>query len=644
MSENPEHSPAPRPVRLLPDEVANQIAAGEVVERPASVLKELMENALDAGAGRIQVEVKAGGRQLIRVVDDGWGMGPDDLMLALERHATSKLVTSADLERVATLGFRGEALPSIAAVSRLSLRSRPRAAETGHQVRIEGGVIKANQEVGCPPGTLVEVADLFFNIPARRKFLKSAATESGHLGQAFLRLALSRPGVALRYSVGGQALYDLPAVATLPDRAGALLGRDVLGQMVEIDQQIGPLRLSGLAGLPSVSRPQTDQVYTYVNRRFVRDRLLLSAVGQAYRGLMPDGRRPVLILLLELDPELVDVNVHPAKVEVRFRTAQEVHQALVEGLRRALAGARSLDQAPPGEFATPAPRSAPPAGPTWPLPGQPAPSPDPGQRWREFTAAWPDPPSTGATAREPGPELEAAPLGLEPPPRPAYGPAPPPPAWPAPPIGPEAVPAPRPLFTPAGELSVIGQLHGLYILCAAPEGLVILDQHAAHERLTYEALKRQAASGPAPRQGLLVPATLELTPLEAAQAQAQAPAWERLGLEIAPFGGRTWSVTALPACLAGADPAPLVRELLSELSASGLPPTTPEFLETALRSLACHSSVRQGQRLSPPEMEALVRRVGELPPPVTCPHGRPVLLLLGRRELLKAFKRGLEPA
>ncbi|MFZ5587431.1 MAG: DNA mismatch repair endonuclease MutL [Thermodesulfobacteriota bacterium] len=597
-------TPAPRPVRLLPDEVANQIAAGEVVERPASVLKELLENALDAGAGRIAVEVQDGGRRLIRVVDDGCGMLPDDLLMALERHATSKLTSGDDLARVASLGFRGEALPSIAAVSRLVLRSRPRGAETGYQARIEGGSLRENGPAGCPPGTVVEVADLFYNLPARRKFLKSPATEAGHLGQAFLRLALARPEVALRYTVGGQALYDLPAAADLPTRAAALLGRETVAQMTPVQARVGPLTLSGLAGLPSLSRPQADQAFTYVNRRPVRDRLLLSAIGQAYRGLMPDGRRPVLVLLLGLDPELVDVNVHPAKVEVRFRAAQEVHQALVEGLRRALAGG------PPR-----------PAPPTWPAAAH---------------ESWPPP---RGVVREPDPS-----------PAPAWPPpaTPPPPplaeaAWPRS-AGPEAAPAPRPLFTPAGELAVIGQLHGLYILCSSPEGLVIIDQHAAHERLTYEAMKRAARQDQAPRQGLLMPATLELTPVEAAGAQAQAAAWARLGLEMTPFGGRTWAVTAVPPAWAGLDPAPLARDLLSELTASGLPPDTPEFQETALRALACRASLKQGQELSPPEMEALVRRVAALPPPVTCPHGRPVLLLLGRRDLLRGFKRGLEPA
>ncbi|MBU2467125.1 MAG: DNA mismatch repair endonuclease MutL, partial [Proteobacteria bacterium] len=335
-----ETSIPPKAIRLLPEEVANQIAAGEVVERPASVLKELVENSLDAGARRIGVEVAAGGRRLIRVVDDGAGMLPDDLLLALERHATSKVASAEDLTHISSLGFRGEALPSIAAVSRLLLRSRTVGAESGGQLRVEGGRVIAVEEVGCPVGTLVEARDLFFNTPARRKFLKSQATESGHLAGTLVRLALARPQVAFRYTVGQQVTYDLPAGQDLASRAASLLGRATAEAMVRLEEEEGFLRLEGLAGLPSLSRSAADQVYTFVNGRFVRDKVLLHAIYQAYRGLMPDGRRPVVVLHLSLDPELVDVNVHPAKTEVRFSRQQEVHQALAGALRRGLGRSR----------------------------------------------------------------------------------------------------------------------------------------------------------------------------------------------------------------------------------------------------------------------------------------------------------------
>ena len=387
-----ETNATPKAIRLLPEDVSNQIAAGEVVERPASVLKELVENSLDAGAGRIGVEVAAGGRRLIRVVDDGVGMLSDDLLLALERHATSKVASAEDLVHLASLGFRGEALPSIAAVSRMSLRSRTQDAEAGGLVRVEGGRVTSVEEVGCPVGTLVEVGDLFFNTPARRKFLKSQATESGHLAGALVRLALAQPQVAFRYTVGKQLIYDLPAGQDLASRAGSLLGRATAEAMVPLQEEEGPLRLEGLAGLPSLSRSAADQIYTFVNGRFVRDKVLLHAIYQAYRGLMPDNRRPVVVLHLSLDPELVDVNVHPAKTEVRFTQQQEVHQALAGALRRGLGRSHVPRPTPQPTAGRPASGAAPAPARARPLDSTPAqclclpaagwPSPDPRRRPR----------------------------------------------------------------------------------------------------------------------------------------------------------------------------------------------------------------------------------------------------------------------
>lgn len=601
-----DNSLLPKAIRLLPEEVANQIAAGEVVERPASVLKELVENSLDAGARRIGVEVAAGGRRLIRVVDDGSGMLPDDLLLALERHATSKVASAEDLIHIASLGFRGEALPSIAAVSRLLLRSRTSEAEAGGQVRVEGGRVIAVEEVGCPVGTLVEVRDLFFNTPARRKFLKSQTTESGHLAGALLRLALGRPEVAFRYTVGQQLTYDLPAGQDLASRAGSLLGRSTAEAMVRLEEEEGFLRLEGLAGLPSLSRAAGDQIYTFVNGRFVRDKVLLHAVYQAYRGLMPADRRPVVVLHLSLDPELVDVNVHPAKTEVRFNRQQEVHQALAGALRRGLGRSRTLR--PPPQFTV--------GGPS---PARPQPQSERGPATPPRSVAA----SPGGRVAEPAPQATPA-------------------EHPLLPAG--SANRLRPMYSKAEELTVIGQLHGLYVLCSSPQGLILVDQHAAHERLTYERLKAGLAQGELPRQGLLTPQTLELTPGEAAWAAQQAGQWARLGLELEPFGGHTWAIRAVPPHLAGGDPRPVVRDLLSQMSASGLPVDTPEFVETALRSLACHGSVRQGQRLKPAELEELVDKICALPPPLTCPHGRPVMLLLTRHELDRSFRRGSEPS
>lgn len=494
---------SPKPVRLLSEAVANQIAAGEVVERPASVLKELIENALDAGADRLVIEVVGAGRGLIRLVDNGWGMSEDDMLMSLERHATSKLSSSEDLEAVSTLGFRGEALPSIAAVSKLLLRSRRRGAETGHEVRVVGGSIRQVEEVGCPQGTVMEVRDLFFNTPARRKFLKSRATENGHLGEAVLRLALARPSTALRYTNAGKVLWDLPASSGLAVRTAAMLGRSAAAQMVQLDEDAGVFHLSGLAGLPSLSRPAADQVYTFVNGRFVRDKVLLHAVAQAYRGLMPDGRRPVVVLKLEMDPRAVDVNVHPAKTEVRFHQQREVHDSLARVLRRGLSRAR-----PSGVQAPDFPR--PQAGPDLSRPqvglGSPQRPPSypprkpPQARPGGFGLAPAEPESgafqgvclprglpikpvmdqTEAAGAEAQGTEDAGTSG-------AY--------TPHQELPPSLGPQTRALFGPADDLTVLGQLHELYIVCASPQGLVIVDQHAAHERLTYEVLKRGLRGG-----------------------------------------------------------------------------------------------------------------------------------------------------
>ncbi|MGD8561185.1 MAG: DNA mismatch repair endonuclease MutL [Desulfarculaceae bacterium] len=596
-------------MRVLPEAVANQIAAGEVVERPASVLKELLENSLDAGASRIMVEVAAGGRRLIRVVDDGRGMDPDDLLLSLERHATSKVQDSEDLLKVATFGFRGEALPSIASVSRMTLRSRPQGAESGSEVQVVGGSVREVQEIGCPSGTQVEVKDLFFNTPARRKFLKSQTTESAHLTSALMRLALGNPQTAFRFSSGGKVVYDLPPSPELAVRAAALLGREVVDQMVSVQEQVSGLQIKGLAGMPSLHRAAYDQVYTLVNNRYVRDRVLIHAVAEAYKGLLPMGRRPVLVVNLIMDPAQVDVNVHPAKTEVRFRRQQQVHDGLVEGLRQGLAAARKATK-PPIHVV---PRAHTP----------------------KFSGG-------SNTVLRPEPEQWKRPRPIEREIQPPSLSTPPPPEEPgeaAPPARPEI----RPLFSPVGDLQVLGQLHGLYILCSSPEGLVIVDQHAAHERLTYESLKRSMQTGGLPGQGLLVPATLELTPQEAAWAESQAGDWRRLGLEMEPFGGLTWAVVAIPPLLSGRDVSTVVRDLLSELHSAGVSAQTPEFLEVALRSLACRSSIMSGQNLGGDELSHLVNKAASLPPPVTCPHGRPVFLSLSRGQLARYFKRSSEP-
>lgn len=606
-----------RPVRLLSEEVANQIAAGEVVERPASVLKELVENSLDAGAQRVSVEVEAGGHRLIRVVDDGMGMSQDDLLMALERHATSKIALPDDLAAVSTLGFRGEAIPSIAAVSRFTMRSRRSQDEAGSEVIVRGGSLREVKEVGCPVGTVVEVRDLFFNTPARRKFLKSVSTEAGHLAEALLRQALAKPGVAFKYTVNGRVAYDLPASKDFSVRVAALLGKEAVIRMVQVEDQTDGLNLYGLAGLPDLSRAAMDQIYTFINGRYVRDKVLLHAVSQAYRGLMPDGRKPVVALRLGVYPSEVDVNVHPAKIEVRFHRQKQLHDNLAGMLRRALANSRSAQASPDGtaQALAPQPKAAFKSAP------KPAfrPAPYPARTQPRTAQPSATTPGGGVVLHEPAAERDEEPDTIQ------------------------GLPHTRPLFGPAGDLTVLGQLHGLYIICASAEGLIIMDQHAAHERLTYEAMKNNLGRGDLPRQGLLSPATLELTPKESSLAQSQCADWAKLGLEMGPFGGNTWVVMSVPPILAGQDPAPIVRDLLAELGKAGIPSGTPEFLEVGLRSLACRASIKSGQRLGDRELQDLAARAAALPPPITCPHGRPVFLKISRRDLAKHFKRSSEP-
>ncbi len=603
-------------IKVLSVETANRIAAGEVVERPASVLKELLENSLDAGATRIDVNIEGAGSKLIRVADNGQGMSPEDLELCLERHATSKLASADDLERVLSLGFRGEALPSIASVSKFSMRSRLAGQETGYQITSHGGIKGELGQVGCPVGTVVQVEDLFFNIPARRKFLKAPATEAGHLAAALLRLALARYEVAFTYNVSGQNLYQLPAGAGLKARVGALLGRETLPHLVWVEDEIGPLKVRGFTSLPSLSRPNADQIYVFINGRFVRDKVLLHAVNHAYSELMPTPRKPVAVLHISLDPALVDVNVHPAKIEVRFRDGQAVHQALSRALRSALqrgapdedTGA-SLPAGGPLAVGAAAPLGTPMVRESsWPQMGQ--------RPWGKANASIASYSQSHAGRKSAGLCSKGQVVAGS---------------------GSAAPFKAAPMFQAVEKVQALGQLHNLYILAAEADGLLIVDQHAAHERLNYEKLKQAFEQGEALGQPLLSPLALNLNPQEIALAQTAANTWTRLGLELVPFGPRTWAVAAVPAHWAGLNPAPLVAELMAETAV--VEPESYTFVEKSLRSLACHSSVLAGMRLTLPAMQDLLNRLFELPPPLTCPHGRPVVLRIGAPDLRRAFGR-----
>jgi DNA mismatch repair protein MutL len=581
-------------IRLLPETTANRIAAGEVVERPAAAVKELVENALDAGANRIAVSLEEGGIGRILVEDDGSGMSAEDLDLAVERHATSKLPEEAALFRIASLGFRGEALPSIGAVARLTLTSR-NGSGAAHAISVEGGRKSAVVPAAGPPGTRVEVRDLFFATPARRAFLKSPRSEAEAAVDAVRRLALAWPGVAFRVELDGRLALSLPAQPR-DARIAALLGAEFAAAALPVEAMRGDLRLSGLAAAPTHTRATAEHQHLVVNRRPVRDPQLRAALRVAYRELIPRGRHPAAALFLDLPPEQVDVNVHPMKTELRFRDADGVRGLLISALRRTLAvGVGELPQARPEAPATGFAESAPPPI----LPGW---SPAP---------AWSPPRSS----------MPRLPLGFA-----APQPAPPP----LPELSAEEGPLGRPL----------AQLLSTYILAEAPDGaLVLVDQHAAHERLTHEALKAQLAEGAVRSQPLLLPAVVERPAADIARLLEAAPALARLGLEIEGFGPGAVLVRALPALLGNPDPGPLLADLAEELAESGEGLALADRLDAAIARLACHGSIRAGRRLAPAEMAALLRRMEATPRAATCSHGRPTFIRLDQAALEKLFGR-----
>ncbi|PAU76581.1 DNA mismatch repair endonuclease MutL [Halomonas salipaludis] len=643
----------PRRIQILNPRLANQIAAGEVVERPSSVVKELIENAIDAGSARIEVELEAGGAKLIRVRDDGSGIAEDDLPLALSRHATSKIDSLEDLEGVASLGFRGEALASISSVSRLELISNadddPQA---GWRVVAEGREMQPRvTPAPHPRGTSVGVRDLFFNTPARRKFLRTEKTEFGHVEEAFRRLALSRYDIGWTLRHNHKTLHQLrPAsdAAARERRIAALLGSKFIDNALHLDLDSGGLRLWGWVGLPTHARAQADQQYFFVNGRVVRDRLVAHAIRQAYRDVLFHGRHPVFVLYLELDPSVVDVNVHPTKHEVRFRDGRLVHDFLFSSLHRALGEARPNDvsdtatdepqaqaQAVAGSDAT-AWQQQPMAlreGVAEPRPGadrvrqfmagyralhpeheeslltpQPAP---PGGSAAEVALAERHDTAVAGTSEEPGARMTPAPpLGQDDPTQ-------------APPLG-----------------YAIAQLHGVYILSQSQRGLVMVDMHAAHERIVYERMKTQVHGGALDAQPLLVPVSLAASPAEVATAEAEREAFTRLGVELDVAGPETLLVRQVPALLGDADVEPLVRDMLADLERYGRSDRLEARINELLSTMACHGSVRANRKLSVAEMNALLRDMERTERSGQCNHGRPTWTEMSMHDLDKLFLRG----
>jgi DNA mismatch repair protein MutL len=577
-------------IARLPDLLISQIAAGEVVERPASVLKELLENSLDAGSQAIHTQLEEGGVKRIRVSDDGCGIARDQLALALTRHATSKITSLDDLERVGTLGFRGEALAAVAAVARLSLTSRQRGAAQAWKLKGEAGA--APEPAALMAGTVVDMRDLYFNTPARRKFLKAEATEFAHCAETVKRLALTRPDVAFSLAHNGRSLLQL-APASLERRIGDILGDDFLAAARAIDAQAGPLALSGFVIDPTAAGNARDGQYVFVNGRFVRDKVIAHALREAYRDVLHGSRQPAVCLFLGIDPALVDVNVHPAKTEVRFRDSRAVHQFVFHAIQRALA---TPVAGAGGNFGD-SPRPAPPAAPLrYALPRQ----------QRTLGIAEPAAAAYLSFARAaPGPAAATAADAA------------------APPLG-----------------YALAQLHGIYILAQNAEGLALVDMHAAHERILYEKLKTAFDSRRIAAQSLLIPAVFEAVPLDMAVIEEHGAALAEIGFEITALGPSQLGVRSVPALLQGGDPVALARALIGELQEHGLSQLLTARRDELLATLACHGAVRARRQLTLPEMNALLRQMEETERAGQCNHGRPTWTQLSLAQLDQLFMRG----
>ncbi len=657
---NSQQTPAParRPIRELPDELISQIAAGEVVERPASVVRELVDNAMDAGARSITLRLMGGGTRLISVEDDGGGIAPDELATALKRHATSKIGNLDDLESVMTMGFRGEALAAINSVSELTLLSRMDGQPTAFALDGRTGEIRPAARA---VGTTVEVKELFFSTPARRKFLKSDSTELAHCIEAVRRHALARPDVGFAIWHEGKLMEQWrvhPGAAGMEQRLADVLGEDFVAQSIAVEYNAGPLKVIGRAGLPDAARSRPDHQFAYVNGRFVRDKVVMHGARSAYEDVLHGHKQPAYALFMQIDPTLVDVNVHPTKIEVRFRDSRAVHQAVRHAIENALAAPRAhlLTDAPSAtdsafDLKAPAPKALPESA-SWQQGGMAFERPGPSifsapsfkpadfvrprvdgeQAMADLKALW-NPPerSEDLSAQEARPADWPAPLkakddslneasaykGMDTPPTLPEG------DWP---LG-----------------RAIAQLHGVYILAENKQGLVVVDMHAAHERIVYERLKNQLNTTETSRiasQPLLIPATFAATPNEVATAEACAEALEQLGLEISPLSAKTLAVRAVPTSLAQGDAVELARSVLAELAQHDASTVVQRAQNEILATMACHGAVRANRRLTLDEMNALLRQMEETERSDQCNHGRPTWRQMGMRDLDALFLRG----
>ncbi|MBW1805297.1 MAG: DNA mismatch repair endonuclease MutL [Deltaproteobacteria bacterium] len=575
-------------IKILPEKVASQIAAGEVIERPASVVRELLDNSVDAGADRINIRIENGGKRLIRFSDNGVGMDKDDMLLSLERHATSKISSVSDLFSIETLGFRGEALASIFSVSRMELTSRPEEQLVGYRLKSAGGRLKSIDETGAPAGTTVEVRDLFYNLPARRKFLRAARTETGHIVDTLSRIVLPFTNIQLRLDDTGKSLLNLPASENQLNRLTALLGRKVAASMTEVYQETDGVRLSAYLAPSDLSRSRGDRIYVYINSRNIRDRLLTHAIMEGYGQRLMKGRYPQVVVYIEIDPSLVDVNVHPTKQEVRFHESRLVYDSLVSFIQESMRNQfRSFSD---------------------PLPGY------------HSTGTATESQSIGPSAAEPAWEYsQATPIEV-------------PIEKPVPGIGKDK----QYLVREAPQ--VIGQLRDTYILCQTVEGLLLIDQHAAHERIVYEALKRSYHSTQVESQAFLIPRKLELSLKEGRVVLRNLDQLSRLGLEIEHFGGNSFLVRSVPSVLVDVKWEEFLLDLLPVMEEEG-DLAAEKALDRLWTVISCHSAIRAGQRMSHSEIIRLLEQLEEMDLPTNCPHGRPIFRKFSYHEIEKMFKR-----
>ena len=607
------------PIHQLSQSLINKIAAGEVIERPASVVKELMENAVDAGATRIDVSVAQGGGEMIRVVDNGGGIASNELPLALASHATSKLMEADDLFRVGTLGFRGEALASIAEISRLVLRSRTPEGQGGAEIEAVGGVLGEPTPCGCPPGTMVEVHNLFFNTPVRRKFLRTTATEFGHVSEAFTRIALASPHVHFTLRHNDKPVFDLAAGSGWLERIALCFGRELAENLIWVESVDGDVSLSGYAAHPSQSRSHGRMQYFFLNGRHIRDRALQHALGEAYRGLMMVGRQPVAFMAMKMPPDMVDVNVHPTKLEVRFQDSGRLYSQLLAALRGKFLTTDLNTRVQSDTDASGGHDAAETAQLRQQL-----------VDWAKGkVASWEqgsgdggqgtENPSRGLT--DPG----RGPLELRPNRPAATGEV----------SGAETIHEDSTTPPPPSAL----QIHNRYLVTETNEGVTIIDQHALHERILFEQLRQRVAAGAVETQNLLVPEPVDLSPSEAAAALEYRDLLAELGVRVEPFGGDTILISGYPAMLANIGPTEVLRALLEPLLSEVKKPDRRDLLDELLHTIACKAAIKAGDRLAPEEIDALLGQRHLVDDAHHCPHGRPTSLVFTREELDKRFKR-----